>query len=181
MMDEEKRHREVEKRERLIQTFLIISGFLVAYTGEDLVAYTGEEFKHPLVVIFSGYLIFTILYYVFLSRTINYRIIDLLALFSSWSYSLLILFFLHSQLTDGFGNLGFCYLFFSLTAIFTFSLLSPVTCERIDNCFKKQEEKIEEKHLRPLKVILNIMFIIGVIVIILIFIVVTIMMHNILV
>ena len=30
MMDEAERNREIEKRERLVQTFLIISGFLVA-------------------------------------------------------------------------------------------------------------------------------------------------------
>lgn len=108
-MDEEKRYREVEKRERLVQTFLIISGFLVAYTR--------EEFQRFIVLIFSMYLIVTILYYVVLSRTINYPIIiDLLAFFSSYVYSLLILTFLGLQLTSGFSSWDFEFLFIAMAS-----------------------------------------------------------------
>ena len=169
-MDEEKRHREVEKRERLIQAFLIISGFLVAYTRGD---------QRLIVLIFSMYLIFTILYYVVLSRTINYRIINLLALFSSWSYSLLIMIFLGSQLTNGFSGRDFCILFVALTAIFTFSLLSPDTSERIFNRFDKFSET-QGKPPKLLKVILIIMFRIGEIGVTIIFIIVTICVYSIL-
>jgi len=153
MIDEQKRYREVEKRERLVQTFLIISGFLVAYTR--------EEFQRFIVLIFSMYLIVTILYYVVLSRTINYPIIiDLLAFFSSYVYSLLILTFLGLQLTSGFSSWDFEFLFIVLTAILTFSLLSPDTSERFANWFENFSKNQEEKHPKLLKVILVIISII---------------------
>ena len=173
MIDKDERNREVEKRERLIQTFLIISGFLVAFTR-------GES-QRFIVLIFSMYLIVTILYYIFLPRTRIYPTTDFLALFSSWYYSLLILTFLGLQLTNGFISWHFWFLFIILTAIFTFSLLSPDTCGRIVNWFEKFSMKQEEKPQKLLKVILNIMFIIVVIGSILVSIIVTIMVHNILV
>jgi len=168
-MDKEERYREIEKRERLVQTFLIISGFLVAFTR--------EEFQRFIVLIFSMYLLLTILYYIVLSRTRNSQKIDrkslitdflaffsitnILAFSSSFFYSLLILTFLGLQLTNGFSSLDLGFLFIVLTAIFTFSLLSPETSEEIANWFEKFSEKQEEKHPKLLKVISIIIFIIG--------------------
>ena len=157
-MDEKERYREVEKRERLVQTFLIISGFLVAYTGEEAQRFT--------VLIFSMYLISIILYYVFVSRTNNTFAVDWLALASSCYYSLLILIFLSSQPTS---KLSSSYLYFSfsiLTAVFTFSLLSPDTSEQIVNRYEKFLEHLNEKHLKYIKVILviiNIVMMVGMI------------------
>ncbi|MHC1572040.1 MAG: hypothetical protein ACXQTM_00555 [Methanosarcinales archaeon] len=157
-MDEKERYREVEKRERLVQTFLIISGFLVAYTGEEAQRFT--------VLIFSMYLISIILYYVFVSRTNNTFAVDWLALASSCYYSLLILIFLSSQPTS---KLSSSYLYFSfsiLTAVFTFSLLSPDTSEQIVNRYEKFLENLNEKHLKYIKVILviiNIVVMVGII------------------
>ncbi|MHC1573496.1 hypothetical protein DRN85_08450 [Methanosarcinales archaeon] len=157
-MDEKERYREVEKRERLVQTFLIISGFLVAYTGEEAQRFT--------VLIFSMYLISIILYYVFVSRTNNTFAVDWLAIASSCYYSLLILIFLSSQPTS---KLSSSYLYFSfsiLTAVFTFSLLSPDTSEQIVNRYEKFLENLNEKHLKYIKVILviiNIVVMVGII------------------
>ena len=151
-MNEEERYREVEKRERLVQTFLIISGFLVTFTS--------GEFQRLIVLVFSMYLITTILYYIFLSRTRIYSMIDILALLSSYHYSLLILTFLSLQVTNGgFSSWDFC-LFIVLTAIFTFSLLSPETSERIVKRFEEFSKKQEEKHPKLLKIISVIMAII---------------------
>lgn len=145
MMNEKERYREVEKRERLVQTFLIISGFLVTFTS--------GEFQRLIVLVFSIYLITIILYYIFLSRTRIYSLIDILALLSSYCYSLLILTFLSLQVTNGgFSSWDFC-LFIVLTAIFTFSLLSPETSERIVERFEKFSKKQEEKHPKLLKFI----------------------------
>jgi hypothetical protein len=121
MMDEEKRYREVEKRERLIQTFLIISGFLVAYSG--------EKFQSFILSLFSAYLFFTILYYVFLSRTKNYPIIDYFALISSYLFSFLIVTFISIQI-GGLDNQKFGVLLIVLTLTFTFALLSPEGSEK---------------------------------------------------
>ena len=120
-MDEEERYREVEKRERLIQTFLIISGFLVAYSG--------EKFQSFILSLFSAYLIFTILYYVFLSRTKNYPIIDYLAIISSYLFSFLIVTFISIQI-GGLDNQEFGVLLIVLTLTFTFALLSPEGSEK---------------------------------------------------
>ena len=121
MMDEEERYREVEKRERLVQTFLIISGFLVAYSG--------EKFQSFILSLFSAYLIFTILYYVFLSRTKNYPIIDYLAIISSYLFSFLIVTFISIQI-GGLDNQEFGVLLIVLTLTFTFALLSPEGSEK---------------------------------------------------
>ena len=157
-MDEKERYREVEKRERLVQTFLIISGFLVAYTGEEAQRFT--------VLIFSMYLISIILYYVFVSRTNNTFAVDWLAIASSCYYSLLILIFLSSQPTSELSS-SHLYLSFSiLTAVFTFSLLSPDTSEQIVNRYEKFLENLNEKHLKYIKVILviiNIVVMVGII------------------
>lgn len=147
MMNEVERYKEVEKRERLVQTFLIISGFLVAYTR--------EEAQRFIVLIFSLYLIVTILYYIFVSRTMNSFMVDWLAFISSYIYSLLILAFLELHLTDGFSGWGFYSLIFiALTAIFTFSLLSPERSEEIVNWFDNFSKKQEKKHPKLLKAIL---------------------------
>ena len=152
MMDAEEHHNEVEKRERLVQTFLIISGFLVAYTR--------EEAQHFIVLIFSLYLIVTILYYIFVSRTMNSFAVDWLAFISSFHYSLLILTFLELQLTNGFSSWGFCFLLVALTVIFTFSLLSPESSEKIVNWFDNYSKKQEKKHPKLLKAIFIIILMI---------------------
>ena len=121
MMDEEERYREVEKRERLIQTFLIISGFLVAYSG--------EKFQSFILLLFSAYLFFTILYYVFLSRTKKNLIIDYLAFISSYLFSFLIVTLISIQI-GGLDNLDFGMPLIVLTVIFTFALLSPEGSEK---------------------------------------------------
>ncbi len=130
MMDEEERYREVEKRERLIQTFLIISGFLVAYSG--------EKFQSFILSLFSAYLIFTILYYVFLSRTKNYPIIDYLAIISSYLFSFLIVTFISIQI-GGLDNQPFGVLLIVLTLTFTFALLSPEGSEKFINYLVSEE------------------------------------------
>ncbi len=129
-MDEEERYREVEKRERLIQTFLIISGFLVAYSG--------EKFQSFILSLFSAYLIFTILYYVFLSRTKNYPIIDYLAIISSYLFSFLIVTFISIQI-GGLDNQPFGVLLIVLTLTFTFALLSPEGSEKFINYLVSEE------------------------------------------
>ncbi len=135
-MDEEERHREVEKRERLIQTFLIISGFLVAYSG--------EKFQSFILLLFSAYLFFTILYYVFLSRTKKNLIIDYLAFISSYLFSFLIVTLISIQI-GGLDNLDFGMPLIVLTVIFTFALLSPEGSEKFIKYLGLNEEYISKR------------------------------------
>jgi len=130
MMDEEERHREVEKRERLIQTFLIISGFFVACSG--------EKFQSFILLLFSAYLVFTILYYVSLSRTKNNPIIDYLALISSYLFSFLIVTFISIQI-GGLDDQDFGVPLIVLTVIFTFALLSPEGSEKFIKYLESKE------------------------------------------
>lgn len=157
MDEEERRYKEVEKRERLVQTFLIIGGFLVAYTREE-----AQQF---IATIFSLYLIFTILYYIFVSRTINNYAVNYFAFFSSYIYAVLILAFLEFNTTNGFNGLQFIVLFIVLTTVLTFSVISPETSERLvkaaEHFFKKQQEK----HPKPVNLISIIILIIFAIVV----------------
>lgn len=144
MMDDEKRYREVEKRERLVQTFLIIGGFLVAFTR--------VEFQRFVTLIFSIYLLFAVVYYVFISRTRMYLITDFFAFLSSYFYSLIILLFFSLQSTKSLSDWYYYSLFILLTGIFTFALLSPESSENIVNRFEKISKELEEKHPTILKI-----------------------------
>jgi uncharacterized membrane protein YidH (DUF202 family) len=141
---EKERHREVEKRERLVQTFLIISGFLVAYTS--------EEARRFVLVIFSLYLMFTILYYVYLSRTRSSFATNCFAFASSAFYSSLMGAFYRS-VTGGVSSRNLSTLFILLTGILTYALLSPESSERLDNWFEKSSKELEEKHPRLQKIV----------------------------
>ena len=142
MNKKERDDREVEKRERLIQTFLIISGFLVA-------SVEGES-RRIFMLLCPLYWILTLVYYTYLTRTkntaINNRMIDIFALLSSFCFSGLILFFIDIQLTEGFDDL-FLLLLFVYAGIFAFSLLSPDRSEKLVNQlenFSKRSKKIRE-------------------------------------
>ncbi len=133
-MQIEKREKEIEKRERLVQTYLIIGGFLLAYAK--------DEIRQEMISIFSGFLLFIILYYIYVSRTKNCTMIDVLGLVSSYSYSLLILVFMNSQAS--LNIVRFLNLFIALTAILAFSLLSPESSDTIINKFRKFVAKQEQ-------------------------------------
>ena len=130
---------EVEKRERLVQTYLIISGFLVAYTQKDL---------QPLfVLLFTIYLLPTILYYVFLSRTKLYPITAFLALMSSYSFSMLITFFIIFQVNGGYSSTQIIFMQIFLTAILTYCLIPPSsTLDKIFYLVENKLESFENKH-----------------------------------
>lgn len=143
MDEEEKRYREVEKRERLVQTFLIIGGFLLAYSPEKI--------KQGMVSIFSAYLLFVIVYYIYLSRTTRSNWVDLCAFNSSLFFSLLILIFVNSQLAlSSLRSLSF---FIVLTGALTFSLLSPESSENITKGVEKFGDEQEKKHPKLVKII----------------------------
>ncbi len=136
MMDELKREKEIEKRERLVETFLIISGFLLAYAK--------DEIRQVLVSIFSAYLIFTIVYYIYVSRTKNSSMINLWGLLSAYSFSLLILVFINA--VSSLSTPRFYITFITLTATLTFSLLSPESSDNIIYRFNRIVAHQDEKH-----------------------------------
>lgn len=131
--------KEVEKRERLVQTYIIISGFLMAYTQKD--------FQPLFVLLFSIYLLPTILYYVFLSRTKLYPITAWLALMSSFSFSMLFIFFIIFQVNDGYSFTQIILMQIVLTAIITYSLIPPSpTLDKIFYFIENKLEYFERKH-----------------------------------
>lgn len=147
---EEKREKEIEKRERLVQTYLIIAGFLLAYAK--------EEVRQGMVSVFSAYLIFTIVYYIYVSRTKNSSMINLWAFYSSLSYSLLFSIFINSQ--TGLSTQRFLGFFIVLTGALTFSLLSPESNDNIINWFERFAKNQEKKHPKLTKGICYILIII---------------------
>jgi len=142
-MNEEKYYREVQTRERLVQIFLVISGFLLAYSLAGV--------RQFLVLTFIIYIIFVILYYIFLTRTENDFMISFFGFFCSYVYSLFLLVFINTQLNNSLSALHFYSTFILFTAIFTFAFLAPNHSERLVNRFEKSANKFGAKHPKLLK------------------------------
>lgn len=136
-MEQEELFREFEKRERLVQTFLLIGGFVLTITDDKL--------KPGISGIFSAYLLFIMLYYVFISRTKMSMLVDFLAFISSYIYSLFILIYFNSLDNMGMSPYRFLTSFAVLTLTITYSLLSPDTSNRMsiwfENFFMRQEKE----------------------------------------
>lgn len=107
---------EKQTRERIMQILLIISGFLLAYS------------KDSIVNVFILFILFALLYYIYLTRTENNFLINLWGFYSAFTFSLLLLFFMDTQKII--GDIHLIILFFLLTSILTFALLSPETSEK---------------------------------------------------
>lgn len=136
-MKEKEYYREIETRERIVQIFLIVAGFFLAYSK--------EEIKQALVLTFILYVIFTLLYYIFLTRSKSNYSINMYGIMSSYSYSLLLMIFISSEL-KGISATNFLTLFVVFTALFSFALLSPATSEKIVNKTENEVEKFQKKH-----------------------------------
>ena len=127
-MDDDARNKELEKRERLVQTFLTIGGFFVAFTEDN--------FKQVSIAIFAIYLFFIMLYYIFLSRGYS-TLIDYFAFLSSIPYTFLILILFYSHTPNSWGKEEFWFVFIVQTCILTFSLLSPERGDQVIESFIK--------------------------------------------
>jgi len=148
-LNEEQNHREVRTRERLVQIFLIISGFLLAYSK--------EEIRPVLVLLFIMYILFILLYYIFLTRTKNDFMISFFGFLGSYVYSLFLLTFIVTQLSEAMPTYYFILLFILLTGVFTFAFLSPKHSEKLVTRFEKSSNKLESKHPKLLKAIIVIL------------------------
>ena len=132
-MEEEKYYREVRTRERIIQVFLFISGFLLAYGKQSVV---------PFFILF---IIFAILYYIYLTRTKNEYFISFMGFMSAYTFSLLLVFFIDTQTGSKLSDNSFFLTFFVFTAIFTFALLSPNTSQWIIDIPEKWSTRFESR------------------------------------
>ena len=163
-MEEEEYYREVKTRERIMQVFLIISGFLLAYSNKSII---------PL---FNLFILFAILYYIYLTRTKNDYFINFWGFLSSYTFSLLLLHFMNTQLENAPSNNNFISSFIVLTAVFTFAFLSPRSSKQLvsgpERFFNWLESKypalrkitpIKTKHLTLFKIIAIIIYIIAII------------------
>ena len=124
-----KTYEEIQLRIGLIQIFLIISGFFLAYSS--------EEWRQPFITMFVMCIFFAIFYYVYLTRTKIRWVIDFFGFLSSLSFSLFLLLFIHLRLGGSIFTFEFYLVLFSLTGIFTFAFLSPETSDLIVNWFAK--------------------------------------------
>lgn len=124
VMDKDERNREIEKRERLIQTYLIISSFLMAFFSRQLL---GEKQAY-FVLLFTLIVTIAILYNIFVSRTRIYYLVDFFAIMFSALFTgfLSLIFALYAGMKMG------IFPFYAYGAIFSFSLLSPETNEKYD-------------------------------------------------
>ncbi|RLJ01138.1 MAG: hypothetical protein DRP06_00110 [Candidatus Aenigmatarchaeota archaeon] len=103
-----------------------------------------EEAKIVLGIIFPGYLIMSLRYYIFISRTKYIALSDWLGAYSSYFYSLYLLLFLNS-LNTPMPDLEVSIFFITFFAVFTFSLLSLSTTEDFTNLIddlKKEHPKL---------------------------------------
>ncbi|MCK4364570.1 MAG: hypothetical protein KAW45_00810 [Thermoplasmatales archaeon] len=114
-MEDNKLFREIEKRERLVQIFIIIGGFFVAYSG--------EEYRTIMMLMFFQFLILVLLYYIFLSRTKMTPLINWLAFGSGMFYSFFIS--LYVKILTKLPDWYFFISFVVFTFIFTFALIYP--------------------------------------------------------
>lgn len=147
-MKNEDYNREVQTRERLVQIFLIISGFLLAYSK--------DEIRQFLVLLFILYIIFILLYYIYLTRTKNSFMICFFGFLSSYVFSLFLLTFIDKQLNEPLSIYSFYSSFILLTVIFTFAFISPTQSESLVTRFEKSAKKFENKHSKLSRVILII-------------------------
>lgn len=126
--------REIENRERLVQTFLIISGFLIAFSSGNVAEVARKNFY----ITFWFFLVTILLYYVTVSRVKELNdIIDSMALSASIFFSFLIIFYLELQSYSYVSWNYFILMYFPLVFIFTFSLISPSTSDKyFDNIIR---------------------------------------------
>ncbi len=145
-MKDEKRYREIQTRERIMQVFLIISGFLLAYS------------KQSIIPLFSLFILFAILYYIYLTRTENDYFINFWGFFSSYMFSLLLLHFVNTE-GEPISDIDFITTFIVLTAIFTFAFMSPNSSDKLIKYSEKILEPKLKKHIRLVRYFL-ILFVI---------------------
>lgn len=123
-MDDREREKEVQKREHLVQTFLIISSFLIVYFNKDSL----DKIPFHIIFLFVFMLISAIMYSIFLSRSRYSFGIDFCAII----YSTFFIGFMFSIISSIVGSKPGFFNIAGYSAIFTFSLLSPETSEKID-------------------------------------------------
>lgn len=114
--------REIERRERLVEIFLIIGGFFAASSYCESVATAS-------MLLFLQFMLAMLMYYVFLSRTNMLMLINWLAFFASISYSILLVRFINTYLGTALDGVLFLFSLAAFTALFTFALVHPATSE----------------------------------------------------
>lgn len=149
--EKDKREKEIEKRERLVQIFLIIGSFFVTYSVTD-------SFKNNIIApLFTLFLFFIILYYIIITRTKNIYLIDLYAIISSFIYGIFMVVFVYSRSSNPPSFLEASFLIVLLSLIFSFSLISPERSDSIISFF----EELKKKHPSLMKIIANLITIIA--------------------
>ena len=160
-MDIKERIREIEKRERLMQTYLLISSILMAYFSNELF----DNIQLIMAPFFILLLTTAILYIIFISRTQMYYAVDVFgAIFSILFVALLSLIFALFS-----GSKVELLPFLAYSIIFSFSLISPETNEEYDLFVDNIIIKNLRKYLRNMSkrcryIILILIFIISILV-----------------
>ena len=149
------RYREIELRERLIQTFILISSFFMVFSRIEEQTLSSS----PIVVItFFTSLVFGILYIIF-SRSQFFIATDIFGILYSFFFTALMFFTFALNLGVNLGIVN--YLIYS--AIFSFSLLSIETTREFINLFNKIVQYLSKKNPTYLFLLLIILFILFII------------------
>lgn len=149
--------REIQKRERIVEILLIISGFFLAYSGEHTKIMVG---------FFIMFVTFALTYLLFNSRTKNSFAINLGAIYTALFFSLFFIAFLEFSIGDVFTNGHIVFITFSI--LLSFSLLEPETSESIIAYFGKFNKYIDKyieksKTRRIFFVIISVAIVLGLI------------------
>jgi hypothetical protein len=145
--------KEIERRERLVEIFLIIGGFFAASSSFC-------ENASSSTLLFLQFIVAMLLYYVFLSRTTLRMFINWLAFFASLSYALILVRFINMFLDTALEGLVFALSLAAFTAIFTFALAYPGTSEILTNKVTASIEKRSAENPAFIKTTSMVLFII---------------------
>ncbi|WP_250867400.1 hypothetical protein [Methanococcoides seepicolus] len=137
-MDSDKSQQEVESREKLIQMFLIVGGFIISIQSTEL---------NILVKPFTILLLFGLCYYIMLTRTKQWLSIDILVIFFSISYAIFLTSFIEVSAVETISPIKTNYLKIMFAVLFFYSLLSPQNSEKLNLKYDLFKEKVDSKKI----------------------------------
>lgn len=123
LMDDTKYEKEIEKKERFTQTFLLIGSFLLA-------TYSGDV--GLISRFFAGTLVSGLIYYVFLTNIKIPIFISGAGIIFSIVYSIYIITFSDLMGKIGYSNFGYACIVILFASFFSYALLSPFTTDNFN-------------------------------------------------
>jgi len=148
---------DVVTRQRLVQIFLLISGFFLALAE--------GEAKKALGLVFLQFVIFALLYYIVLAQSKHTFFINLFGVLTAYSYSLFILLFTEVQVGDSLSLVSGVGLFLLFLSLFTFAFLAPATTKRMTHSFHTAEQRLTKTQRKAVTWVVRLLVIVLLVVI----------------